>query len=190
MCTHAPQRGPQDSLETGVCTSAAGSPAAARPLSTRRSIPSPGFMGPRRGKPAPSALSSGLCREAPCGGRGSGQEHRAEGHSAAGSLATWGFHVGSPDAPQEKRKGWDVSPKVSLKFKTVHSLASGTSSYSKITEMTPGPCLSVCLSVSQAHWWKETGGCSMLQGRGGCPAKGRVRAEGPERKQWEQEGHP
>ena len=50
--------------------------------------------------------------------------------------------------------------------------------------MTSSFCLSVCLSLRPTAG-KELGA---LQGRGSCPAEGRVGAEGPGRR--EEEGHP
>lgn len=92
---------------------------------------------------------------------------------------------------QEKRKGWDISPKVSLKFKTC-SLFSKAVPFlipKSLKLMDPARLSLSALCLPRATGGKRLGVCPR-SGRGGCPAKGRVRAEGPERGRWEQEGAP
>ena len=107
--------------------------------------PRPGFMGP-------SAPRSGRCREAPCGGT------RLPAPGPPGAFTQVLLTL-----LQEKRKGWDISPEVSLKLKHAHSLARSTT-YSKITGTAPSP-----VSLSRSLCFPEPlverdWGCSMLRG--------------------------
>lgn len=164
-CAHAPQRGPQDSLETGVCTSAAGSPAAARSLS-------------------PSRLHGALCPALRAL-----QRSPVWRHTAARSRATWGFHAGSPDAPPGKEKRLGHKPRSLTKVKACSFFSKEHYLFQNHWNGTQ-PRLSLAVSLFPRATGGKRLGVLHAPGRGGGPAKGRVRAEGPERGRWEQEGHP